>query len=323
MHKLPPLTALRTFEAAARRGSFTKAAEELHVTQSAVSRQVRTLEEDLGVPLFRRGHRKVRLTADGERLLPVLTHAFRDIEKTVARLRQPERDVKLKVPPTFAMRWLIPRLERFQTERPDIQVRLTSGVAEVKLGKEPFDLGVIYVRAGEPGRRGDTLVVDRALPVAAPRYLRHAPPLAVPQDLVRHQLLVTDPSAWDWRRWARAFDVDDLPFDDALQLELTEAAIQAARSGQGVALVNRAFVDRELADGGLVAPLAVPPLELGLWLAIYGRGVLDDPCVASFRDWLVREATSNAPREPADTWSLDRRADAANMPSHRGHCAED
>lgn len=313
MHKLPPLTTLRTFEAAARRGSFTKAAEELHVTQSAVSRQIRTLEEDLGVPLFRRGHRKVRLTADGERLLPVLTQAFRDIEKTVARLRQPERDVKLKVPPTFAIRWLIPRLERFQTERPDIQVRLTSGVVEVKLGKEPFDLGVIYVRAGEPGRRGDVLVLDRALPVAAPRYLDHAPPLAVPQDLARHQLLVANPSAWDWRRWARAFDVDDLPFDDALQLELAEAGIQAACSGQGIALVNRAFVAGELADGTLVAPLAVPPLALGHWLAVYGRGVLNDPCVAAFRDWLVREATSDAADAPEAGCSLDRRGGAANM----------
>ncbi len=303
MHKLPPLTALRTFEAAARRGSFTKAAEELHVTQSAVSRQIRTLEEDLGVPLFRRGHRKVRLTADGERLLPVLSQAFRDIEKTVARLRQPERDVKLKVPPTFAIRWLIPRLERFQTERPDIQVRLTSGVGEVKLGKEPFDLGVIYVRAGEPGRRGDVLVEDRAVAVAAPRYLAHAPPLAMPGDLARHQLLVTNPSAWDWRRWARAFDVDDLPFDDALQLELAEAGIQAARSGQGVALVNRAFVGRELAEGKLVAPLDVPPLELGHWLAVYGRGVLDDRCVAAFRDWLVREATADT-ADPPDSRAL-------------------
>jgi len=292
MHKLPPLTSLRTFEAAARRGGFTKAAEELHVTQSAVSRQIRTLEEDLGVPLFRRVHRRVRLTADGERLLPVLTQAFRDIEKAVARLRQPERDVKLKVPPTFAIRWLIPRLERFQTERPDIQVRLTSGLGEVKLGKEPFDLGVIHVRAGEPGRRGDVLVVHRAVPVAAPRYVDHAPPLASPSDLARHQLLVTDAGAWDWRRWARAFDVDDLPLDDALRLEPAEAAIQAALSGQGVALVDHEFVARELAAGTLVAPVDVAPLELGHWLAVYGRGVLNDPCVAAFRDWLVREAAA-------------------------------
>ncbi len=300
MHRLPPLTALRTFEAAARHGSFTRAADELHVTQSAVSRQIRTLEDDLGVPLFRRGHRKVRLTADGARLLPVLSQAFRDIEKTVARLRQPERDVKLKVPPTFAIRWLIPRLERFQSERPDVQVRLTSGVGEVKLGKEPFDLGVIYIRADEPGRRGDVLLADRAVPVAAPRYLAHAPPLAAPRDLARHQLLVTDASAWDWRRWARAFDVDDLPLDDALQLELGEAAIQAARSGQGVALVTRAFVGPELADGALTAPLATPPLALGHWLAIYGRGVLGDACVAAFRDWLVREAAGDGAAADAD-----------------------
>ena len=294
MHKLPPLTALRTFEAAARRRSFTRAAEELHVTQSAVSRQVRTLEEDLGVPLFRRGHRKVRLTADGARLLPVLTRAFRDMETTVARLRQPERDVKLKVPPTFAIRWLIPRLDRFRTERPDVQVRLTSAVAEVKLGKEAFDLGVVHVRAGEPGRRGDVLAEDRAVPVAAPCYLAHAPPLATPRDLSRHQLLVAEASGWAWRRFARSFDVDDLPLDDALHLEPEEAAIQAACSGQGVALVNRDFVAAELADGRLTAPLDVPPSVLGHWLAIYGRGVLDDPCVTAFRDWLLRETAGDA-----------------------------
>jgi LysR family glycine cleavage system transcriptional activator len=300
VHKLPPLTSLRTFEAAARRGSFTKAAEELHVTQSAVSRQIRTLEEDLGVPLFRRGHRKVRLTADGDELLPVLTRAFGDIEKTVARLRQLERDVKLKLPPTFAIRKLIPRLERFRTERPDIQDRLTAGVGEVKLGKEPFDLGVIYVCAGEPGRRGDVLVRDHAVTVAAPRYLDHAPPLERPRDLALHQLLVTNASGWDWRRRARAFDVDDLPLDDALQLAFGDAGIQAARSGQGVALVNRGFVARELADGGLPAPLAVPPLPLGHWLAVYGRGVLDDPCVTAFRDWLLREASGATGATAAD-----------------------
>ena len=304
MHKLPPLAALRTFEAAARRGGFTKAAAELHVTQSAVSRQIRTLEEDLGVPLFRRGHRKVRLTAEGERLAPVLTQAFRDIEQVVARLRRPERDVKLKVPPTFAIRWLIPRLERFQTERPDIQVRLTSGMGEPKLGKEPFDLGVIHVRAGEPGRLGDVLAANRAVPLAARRYLEGAPALDAPADLARHQLISTDASGWAWRRWARAFDVDDLPLEDALQFEVAEAAIQAARNGQGIALVDRSFVARDLAAGELVAPLDVAPLDLGHWLAVYARGVLGDPCIAAFRDWLLREAETDVADAPPATPTL-------------------
>ncbi len=290
MHRLPPLTALRTFEAAARLASFTKAAEELHVTQSAVSRQVKLLEEDLGLPLFRRSHRKVRLTSDGERLLPVLTEAFGAIAQTLDRLRQPERDVKVKTPPTLAIRWLIPRLERFQTERPDIQVRLTSSVREVKIGKEPFDVGIVYVRASEPGRKGDVVLRDRVIPVAAPRYLAHAPPLTQPAELARHQLLMSHPSGWDWRRWARSFEVDDLPLDDALELEPTEAAIQAARTGQGVALVNVAFVTQELKCGALVAPLGTEPQEQGQWIAVYGRGVLTDPCVGAFRDWLLREA---------------------------------
>jgi LysR family glycine cleavage system transcriptional activator len=198
--------------------------------------------------------------------------------------------VKIKVPPTFAMRWLIPRLERFRQAEPEIRVRLTCGVAEVKIGKEPFDMGVVYVRHGEPGRKGDTVLVDRALPVAAPRYLAQAPALTVPADLGRHTLLLSDAGGWGWRRWARAFDVDDLPLDDGLQLELIEAAIQAARSGQGVALVGLGFVEGELASGRLVAPLALEPLEMGSFIAIYARGVLGDPCVRAFRDWLLAEA---------------------------------
>lgn len=298
MQRLPPLTALRAFEAAARLSSFTRAAEELHVTQSAVSRQIRALEADLGVPLFRRGHRKVRLTGDGERLLSVLSDAFRAIEKTVERLREPARDVKLKVPPTFAIRWLIPRLARFQTERPDIQVRLTANVRDVKLGKEPFDLGVLYVRAGEPGRKGDVLLTDLAVAVAAPRYLANAPALAEPTDIKRHQLLLGRPGGWDWRRWARTFDVDDLPLDDALELEPMEAAIEAAKSGQGVALVPEAFVHTEIADGRLVTPLTVAALDMGVWVAVYARGVLAEEGVSAFRDWLLRERSS----EPAP-WS--------------------
>ncbi len=290
MQRLPSLTALRTFEAAARHGSFTRAAEELHVTQSAVSRQIRALEAELGVTLFRRSHRKVRLTGEGERLLPVLTEAFRSIARTVERVRQPERDVKVKVPPTFAIRWLIPRLESFQVARPDIQVRLTASVRDVKLGKEPFDLGVVHVPAGEPGRKGDLLLRDRAVVVAAPRYLGSGFDLQRPQDVARHQLLMARPGGWDWRRWARAFDVDDLPLEDALELEPMEAAIQAARSGQGLALVPTAFVAPELTAGALVAPLPSAPLPMGAWLAIYARGASGDPCVAAFRDWLLGEA---------------------------------
>ena len=290
--RLPPLHSLRTFEAAGRLGSFTKATDELHVTQSAVSRQIRLLEEDLGVTLFRRSHRKVRLTAEGARLLPVLTEAFAAVVETLERLRAPQRDVKIKVPPSFAIRWLIPRLDHFQAAEPGIQVRLTCGVAEVKLGKEPFDMGIVYVRHGEPGRKGDLLLTDRVIPVAAPRYLEHAPPLRRPADLRRHVLLLTNPSGWDWRRWGRAFDVDDLPPDDGLQLELIEAAIQAARSGQGVALVGAPFVAGELASGRLVAPLDVPPLEIGSFVAIYARGALGDGCVQAFRRWLLDEAAS-------------------------------
>ncbi len=292
MQRLPPLNALRTFEVAARLASFTKAAEELHVTQSAVSRQIRALEADLGVSLFRRSHRKVRLTSDGERLLPVLSEAFRAIEKGVDRLRHAERDVRIKVPPTFAIRWLIPRLDRFQAEHPEVPVRLTASVREPKLGKEPFDAGVRYLRVGSPMSRGDVLLVDRAIVVAAPRYLAHAPPLVEAGDLAAHQLLFGNRGGWDWRRWGRAFEVDDLPLDAALELEPMEAAIEAAKSGQGVALVTADFVKGELENGRLVAPLELPSLEVGAWLAVYARGVLEEDAVATFRDWLLSEAAA-------------------------------
>lgn len=293
--RLPPLTTLRTFEAAGRLSSFTRAAEELHVTQSAVSRQIRALEDDLGVTLFRRSHRKVRLTGEGARLLPVLSEAFGRIGETVDGLRTPQRDVKLKVPPTFAIRWLIPRLEAFQRGHPDIQVRLTSGIQEVKLGKEPFDMGVVYGRHGDSGRKGDVLLIDRVVPVAAPRYLEHAPPLAEPRDLRRHVLLIGDASGWDWRRWARVFDVDDLPLEDGLHLELAEAALQAASSGQGVALATTTFVVNELESGRLLRPLATPPLEIGTFRVVYARGARTDACVQRFREWLLDAVDGGCP----------------------------
>jgi LysR family glycine cleavage system transcriptional activator len=198
--------------------------------------------------------------------------------------------VKIKVPPTFAMRWLIPRLERFRQREPTIEVRLTCGVGEVKLGKEPFDMGVVYVRRGEPGRKGDVLLVDRVIPVASRAYLDRAPRLDTAADLARHVLLLNNPSGWDWHRWGRAFEVDDLPPDDGLQLELVEAAIQAARSGQGVALVGARFVEAELASGRLIAPLPLAPLAIGSFVLIQARGVDDDPCVRAFRQWLLAEA---------------------------------
>lgn len=314
MHRtrLPSLIALKTFESAARLENFTQAAEELFVTQSAVSRQIRALEEDLGVTLFRRGHRRVQLTSEGRRLQPVLEDAFARIGDVVDRLRHSEREVRLKVPPTFGMRWLYPRLSGFRTTHPDIAVRLTTAFDEVKLGKEAFDLGVIYTRLSEPQRKGDRLVTERVAPVAAPFYLAQNPPIREPADLRGQTLLLNNQSAWDWRRWARTFDVEGLPLEDALETDLDEAAIQGAIAGQGVALVALDFISTELHEERLIRLFPeVPALPIGHFMAIYARGALDDRCVQIFRDWLLSQC------DPVVGYTADQAVERRQLGSER------
>ncbi len=294
MRHLPPLTALRAFEAAARHQSISRAADELHVTQAAVSRQVKALEQHLGLDLFRRSHREVHLTAEGQRLLPVLTGAFDTIADATDRLVRDQGLLRVKARTSFGLMWLIPRLHRFQERHPDIEVRLTTASDEVDFAREDFDLGITFRRDVPLGAPLAYFFLERAVAVCSPSYLAKIGAIETPEDLRRCRLLLNTKDGWDWRVWTQVTGVPDLPLEDGLVFEHDCIAVQAASTGSGVALVAWDFVETELRHGILVTPLSTPPVTTGAYALVIRDTLADAPRVTAFREWLMSEVPAPA-----------------------------
>ncbi|MBL36843.1 MAG: LysR family transcriptional regulator [Xanthomonadales bacterium] len=266
MRELPPLNALRAFEAAARRGSFKGAAEELHVTPTAISHQIRHLEDLLGCALFYRRPRPVRLSAAGRRLYPVLRDAFDGIAGAVAGIRSglEARPLKVTTTPAFASRWLIPRLGalREACAGREIAVEATERVIDLHAGE--VDFAIRYARSPDPELECRPLFSDHYLPVCHPERLRDAP-IESPGDLAAHPLIHfdwkrDDPHAPTWARWLATahqhFPDEPLP-DPEGGIRFSEEihAIEAAVSRQGIALISDVLVASELASGALIQPV--------------------------------------------------------------------
>ena len=288
--RLPPLNALRAFEAAARNLSFSAAAAELFVTQGAISRQIKALEAYYGFALFHRGQHGVALTEQGQLLAPAASEALDRIARVSERLIGRERDLRIKVLPTIALRWLIPRLHRFQEAHPEIEVRLTTAWHFVDFAREDFDAGIVYSDWSAAGVRRDLIFTERVTPVCAPGLLAAAGPLKRPEDLKRQRLILNTTTARDWRLWAAAAGVSELPFDQALVFDVDDPAIRAAAAGAGVGLADIRFIEDDLAAGRLVAPLAMAPVEIGAYYLAAPESLAEAPRVAAFRDWLLGEA---------------------------------
>jgi LysR family glycine cleavage system transcriptional activator len=302
--RLPSLNALRAFEAAGRHLSFTRAAEELHVTPAAISHQVKALEAHLGVQLFRRLNRALLLTDAGQLCLPGVGEGFDRLAAAMAGLE--ERDARgaltVSVSPSFASKWLVPRLERFTTAYPEIDVRVSASMALVDFQREDVDLAIRYGRGKYPGLRVDPLLQDSIAPMCSPRLRDGARPIRVLGDLRRHTLLHDDSMSFDdaapdWRMWLAAAGVEGVDTDRGMRFSQFDLAIQAAIDGAGVVLGFRSLVADDLAAGRLVIPF---DLSLPLSFAYYvvaPEATADRPKVAAFRDWLLAEAavqTSNA-----------------------------
>lgn len=293
MRRLPPLNALRAFEAAARSLSFTRAADELCVTQSAISRHVKGLEETLGVPLFHRRARGLELTREGAAFLPRVSDAFDRIAEAAAALRRGSPDLRLKVLPTFAVRWLIPRLSRFQEQHPEIAVRMTTSWHEVDFHREDFDAGIVhssYLQASH--ETAERVLTERLVPVCAPTLLREGPELRQPGDLRHRVLLHGAPARREWRAWLAAQAVGGVDPESGLLFDIDDAAWRAAASGLGVALADLDWVADDLAAGRLVRLFDVPPMEAGSYLLVAPKAVASLPSFAAFRDWIVAEAAA-------------------------------
>jgi LysR family glycine cleavage system transcriptional activator len=292
--RLPPLTALRAFEAAGRHLNFTRAAEELHVTQAAVSHQIKLLEEHLGQALFRRAGRNLALTPAGRALLPALGEAFGQIAAAVEGLGAAEQAGALSVTlrPYFAMKWLAPRLGRFWRAFPGIALSLHHSIEAVDFAREEVDLAVLWGRGDWPGVAAEALQAGELAPVCSPALLAGPRPLEGPADLARHNLLHEE-SRDLWTRWLAAAGLPDLAAAHETIVDDTNVRLEAAVDGQGVALGWIPLLAEELASGRLVRPFEMA-LEGYAYYVVTPPGGLARPKVRAFRDWLFEEAARDA-----------------------------
>ncbi len=289
--RLPPLNALRAFEAAARHLSFTRAAGELHVTQAAVSHQVKALEEHLGRKLFRRLNRALLLTDDGQAYLPSISRAFTLLNDATNDLltKQAPGPLTVSALPSFAARWLVPRLGRFRHIRPDIDLRIDPSAELADFAGGDVDVGIRYGRGKYPGMRADWLMTEDIFPVCSPALLEGPHPLRDPKDL-EHQVLLHDDGHGDWRTWLLAAGVDRV--DPARGPIFTDSSmlIQAAMAAQGVALARGVLAADELAAGRLVRPFTLSLSTEYAYYLVCPVNTAEQPKIAAFRDWLLGEA---------------------------------
>ncbi|EKM98546.1 MULTISPECIES: LysR substrate-binding domain-containing protein [unclassified Acidocella] len=288
--RLPSFAALRSFEAAGCLGSLTLAANELGVSQVAVSRQVRQLEAYLEVSLFTRRHRKIEITREGTQLLQGLVTAFDDIDNAVKRVsRRGRNDVmSLQSYTTFSQRWLIPRLPVFQEEHPDIEVRLTTSTDPVDFQGRAIDAAIRSGRGDWKDVGVDKLTGLTLLPVASPTFLRHHK-LRQPQDLAGVTLLHSLARPNDWAAWLKAAKVEGIEPTRGLKFESSALAYEAALQGLGVAIGIEVLVNSNLKDGALVAPFSKRHvLDEGYYL-IWPKNRKPSRGLRLFHAWLLRQ----------------------------------
>lgn len=287
-----PLTALRAFETAARTGSVRRAADALHVTPSAISHQLRALEDTLGVALFRRANRRLILTEAGQVLLPGLTDGFDRLGDAVAALSAFQRRGVLTVSmlSTFAVRWFIPRLTRFQKLHTDIEVRVSTTMRTVDFAREGIDAAIRYGHGDWPCVRSDRLIDEDIVPVCAPALLEGDPPLSTPKDLKHHTLLTSDARPDEWAVWFGGVGLAGLQPARRIAFDATHFALDAALGGAGVAITARELVTDDLQRGRLVTPFTQAHRHTMGYYLVCPLDRADEPTMTTLRHWLLDEA---------------------------------
>ena len=298
---LPPLNALRAFEAAARHLSFTRAAAELNVTPAAVGHQVKALEDLLGVRLFRRLTRALRLTEAGQAALPALVDGFDRLAEAADAMRAHGDSgvLTISVCPSFGAMWLVPRLERFRILHPEIEIRIDGTDRLVDLTRDEADVALRYGPGGYEGVRVDWLFNRVNTPVCSPALLEGAHPLRAPDDLRHHSLLHVEwkEAEASWRMWLLAAGLADIDPTRGPRFTMEAMAVQAALDGHGVALVSNVLVADELAAGRLVSPFD-PGLSKPMSFSHYLLTPKDGdsrPKITAFRDWMLEETRELRP----------------------------
>lgn len=296
MLKLPPLTAIRAFEAAARHGSFTAAAGELGMTQAAISYQIKQLEDRVGQPLFIRGKRKVTLSAAGQRLAPAVSEAFQRLSLAFGALRESHDGVlAVTAVNTFGTNWLVPRLGTFQIAHPDIAVRLDTSPRMVDFAREEIDVGIRAGKGPWPGLRMHKLMPVEFAVFASPAMQASLGPIVTAEDLLATPLLDWSDDAW--RVWFTSVGISDPQHQPVrnIQVQTQQLLGSAAMAGQGLALLTPAFFRSYIDHGRLVQMHPhVARQEADYWL-VYPEERRNLPKIRAFRDWLLAEVAKDCP----------------------------
>jgi LysR family transcriptional regulator, glycine cleavage system transcriptional activator len=288
MSSFPSLNALHAFEVTARLRSVSSAARELHVTASAVSHQIKRLEESLGVRLLERYNKQVTLTEAGAAYYQAISSGFEQISRATERLQHNRQQVvSVTTVPPFAIKWLVRRLASFHQRYPDVEVRLGSTYRLLDLRHGEYDLGVRWGQGDWSGLHTKRLMGETIQPVCSPRYLAAAKRLRSPADIHKHKLLSTRVVRGDWRIWADLHGIPPPIVSKGLHFDESLGAIQAAIDGLGVALGPTALVYDDIKGGQLVAPLSDPIRLNEAYFVTYAERAIENPAAISFRDWLV------------------------------------
>ena len=301
-YDVPSLDFVQGFEAAARNLSFTKAAEELFLTQSAVSRQVKALEGDLGVALFERRHRALVLTQDGEALYRVATDVLGRLQAATDQFKTNRGGLQLAITTTtgFAALWLIPRLKRFTLSHPDIDVRISATDVAVNLDRGLIDIAIRYCTREAVPARAIPLFGEEILPVCSPTLAGNpSAPLKIPSDLRHHALLHFDypgmQRTWfDWGTWLTALGIGDLKPAGTIHFSQYDQLIQAAISGNGVALGRLPLLQEVIRSGALVAPFEKTVTGTRGYFVLTSEHAAKKHIVSEFCDWLQAEAQADS-----------------------------
>ncbi|MEQ1952977.1 transcriptional regulator GcvA [Mesorhizobium sp. CN2-181] len=297
---IPGTRALKVFDAASRHLNFSRAAEELGLTPAAVSHQIKETEDQLGMALFVRSSRSIRLTEAGAVFHEAAVEALEGLAKAVARAKKLSRGLthlKLTMDGTFASKWMVPRLDRFRARWPDMDLRFDISYDLRDFDHDDVDVAIRFGMGKYPGVTTHRLFDNVIFPVCSPRLLKSGPPLKVPRDLLRHTLVHIEWSrqgvTWpNWRMWMAAAGVEDFDDSRCVLFASSSYVIQAAIEGSVVALCDFSMVANDLSEGRLVRPfdlgIKVRP-EFAYHLA-YPTAAADDPRIAAFRDWILEEA---------------------------------
>jgi len=295
MRNLPPSSTLRAFEVATRHATFTAAAEELHITQSAVSHQLKNLEELWGLQLFQRG-KSLTLTPAGAALVPIVREFFINLEATLTDLREQKGRVRIKVSTTysFALKWLLPRLPHLSLQHPEILVTLETSDKSINFSSTESDVAIRFGNGNYPGLHAEFMFREHIFPVASPALLHRLGPPNTPAELLNYPLLTREGADLvpKWALWFQHVGVTASALKESVRFVDTNMTIEAALLGQGIALARSGHVETEIGEGTLIRLFDVPFASPVAYYFVCPKGTESQPHIISFRNWLLAESNN-------------------------------